>query len=116
MQEWRRTEWSLSGWLAYARRIEERRPSCHRDAAARRHLGLFPAELVAVELDRPLLRAVRSFLVTSHPGLFGRPARGFRATAPQTSWIVAIHNQLARLDHARGRNWPDQAQNPARGS
>ena len=107
MQEWRRTSWDPPGWLSMARQIEARRPSCHRYKAVSRHLGLFPADLIGIELDRDVLRALRRFLVTSHPGAFGRPARGFRQDGPHTGWTMVINNQLARLDVERGRNWPD---------
>jgi hypothetical protein len=108
MQAWRRTEWDLAGWLDQAHRIEARRASQGRYDAAARHMGVFPAELIGIELDRPLLRALRDFFVFgSHPSMFGRPGRGFRRDAPQTAWIMALNNQLARLDHVRGSNRED---------
>ena len=70
-------------------------------------MALFPADLIGVELARSILRELRHYLATAHTSLFGRPARGFRADAPQTPWIVALDNQLARLDHIKGRNAPD---------
>lgn len=103
---WRRLDWSLADWIVYAREIEARRCGRPRNEACTRHVQRFPLDLVAVELDRDTLVALRHLLLNSHSGLFGRPSRGFRAADWTTPVLVAVNNQISRLDRIRGRNAP----------
>ncbi|WP_424753243.1 hypothetical protein [Methylobacterium sp.] len=103
MQPHRRTDWTLTDWIAQARAIERRRSSRHRYAAAERHIARFPLADVAIELGLVVLEALRALLCDA-ASLFGRPNRGWRGAHWSTPVIVAANNQVARLERIRGRN------------
>ena len=101
-QRWRITRWnSLECWLDYAHAIDQRRFAAATYAAVDRHWSLFPMDLVSLELDRPLLRAVLEMMEFSGSRFFQRPIRGMRAGHPTTEITMRVRNQLARLDRDR---------------
>lgn len=107
MQPWRRTEWSLADWIAYAWKLNNTpRHSRQVYDACTRHVQRFPVDLVSVELDRETLQSLRALMAESHTNRFGRPSRGYRAAHWTTPVWMAVNNQLARLDSATRRNSP----------
>lgn len=102
-QLWRRASWELGDWIRYAHEIDARRCGRPRDEAVRRHIALFPADLVAVELDRPVLNALCA-LLENRISLFGRPGRGYRANHWTTPALMTAKNQIERLNRITGQN------------
>ncbi len=105
MQPWRRTDWTLVEWIDRAWRLE-RTPRHSRQVydACARHIQRLPTDQVAVELDSEVLRSLRSLILTGHPNRFGRPSRGYRSDDWTTPALMAVNNQIARLDRIGRRN------------
>lgn len=101
---------SLADWIDRAVAIDRRRSSCHRYAAADRHLAAFPVTEIHAELEQGLLRAARDILKDGrYAPLFRQPPRGHRAAGPHRPIIMACNNQLARLARAGiGHNRPPE--------
>lgn len=102
---WRRAIWTPGDWLIYARTIDGRRCGAPRNAAVRRHVSVFPLELISFELEGDVLGGLRE-LLSSPVSQFGRPARGCRARHWTTPALMEINNRIMRMDAVRKRNAP----------
>lgn len=90
---------SLEEWLKAALQLDARRSSLHSKQSCRHHVEALPLSLIPLCLDIATLIACRSLLQRGPPS-FAQPPRGNRANAPHTQLIMAINNQLARLNPA----------------
>lgn len=72
----------------------------HRVAVKANHHALwFPLDEVSSECDVELLQQVQELLTHTRP--FARPTRGHRADHWTTPALMAVNNQLQRLNHER---------------
>lgn len=101
---WNRTEWDLEGWITYAQQIRVRRSGAPRYAAIRKHIALFPADKVSIELDRDVLEDLLDLIERDITSPFVRPGRGAREGHWTTPVLMDAKNQLAKLDRIAGSN------------
>lgn len=104
-----RLKWSsFEEWHESLKSLEARRFSRKKKEAITAHLRALPIALVKRCTDKIVLTTALADL-KSPSGPARRPIRGARARAPQTRLIVAISNQITRLDAADSGNPSDPA-------